>query len=153
MSRIASQFRRPHRALTLVECLIASFLLALGASAVMVAISSSFQHSKFSSEERAATEVGRQLLEQVAALPYIDPQDPDFEALAPSGAQGMSGYADTVDSSGAPATGEGTYARSLQVAPAADAGVAAVPGAGMATVTVTSPSGQFMRLRQILHVR
>lgn len=153
MIRGSSKSHRQRRALTLVECLVASLLLALGASAVMIAVSASLQLQKFSGEERTATELGRQLLEELTALAYIDPEDPDYETLAPSGAQGMNGYTDSVDSTGQAAAGEGSYSRSLQVTTAQDAGIAGVTGVGAATVEVTSPSGQVVRLRQILPVR
>lgn len=153
MSRGCTHSCRRHRALTLVECLVASLLLALGASAVMVAISAGLQHQKYSSEERTAVELGRRLLEHVTALAYIDPNDPNYEQLAPSGAQGMNGYTDTVNRAGEPATGGGTYSRALQVTTATGAGVSGVPGVGLATVEVTSPSGAMLRLRQILPVQ
>jgi prepilin-type N-terminal cleavage/methylation domain-containing protein len=73
MSRGSPKSHRQRRALTLVECLVASLLLALGASAAMIAMSASLQLQKFSGEERTAAELGRQLLEELTALAYIDP--------------------------------------------------------------------------------
>lgn len=145
-------FTDPHgrRGLTLVECLAASLLLALGASAVLVAISTGLQHQRFAEEQRIATELARQLLERVTARSYLHDDNPDYEVLAPSSAQAMDGYGDTVDRSGQPAAGGGTYSRTLEVGSAADAGISGLGDAGVAIVEVTTPSGTVIRLKRVL---
>lgn len=100
-----------------------------------------------------ATDLAEQLLEQVTARAYVDPADPDYEVLAPSAAQGMDGYSDTVDETGQSAAGGSTFARALQISSAADGGIGGVGGAGLATVVVTTPSGQVIRLKRILAVQ
>lgn len=100
-----------------------------------------------------ATDLAEQLLEQVTARAYVDPADPNYEILAPSAAQAMDGYADTVDETGQSAASGATFTRSLQIGSAADGGIGGVAGAGLATVEVTTPSGQVIRLKRILAVQ
>jgi Tfp pilus assembly protein PilV len=150
MRRTPAHFSGPRRALTLVECLVASLLLALGASAVLVAMGAGLQHQRYAQEQRIATDLARQLLEQVSARNYVDPDNPEYTVLAPSSAQALDGYTDTVDGTGQPAAGAGTYARALEVGSAADAGLGSMPGTGVAVVQVTTPSGETVLLKSIL---
>lgn len=152
MSRSFQHVRRRAHALTLIECLIASLLLALAASAVLVAMGAGLQHQRYAQEQRVATDLAEQLLEQVTARAYIDPADPNFGTLAPAAAQGMDGYTDTVDETGQAAAGA-TYARALDIGTAAEGGVSGIAGAGLAIVQITTPSGQVIRLKRILAVQ
>jgi prepilin-type N-terminal cleavage/methylation domain-containing protein len=142
--------RRSRRGLTLLECLVASLLLALGASAVMMAVSAGMQQQRYAEEQRSATQLAQQLLEQVSARAYLHPSNPDYATLEPTSAQAMDGYADSVDATGENATGVDAYERSISVTDAADEGVTAIPGVGIATAVVTTPSGTTIQLRRIL---
>ncbi len=142
--------RPPRRALTLVECLVASVLLAIGASAAMVAITAGLQHQEFAAEQRIATQLARQLLEDVAARTYLHPSNPEYATLETSSAQSMDGYSDEVDSSGDASSGHQAFLRSLTVQKATDAGLSALPGAGVAIAEVTAPSGQTIRMTRVL---
>ena len=144
---------RAHRGVTLIECLVASLLLALGASGVMVAMSASLQQQKYAQEERTASLLAVQLLEEVSARAYIDPDDPDYATRSLSGAQSMNGYADTVDTKGHATADPWGYSRTVQVGPAQSSGLSAMVGAGLATVEVTTPSGNVVQMRQILPAR
>jgi|SRR5687768_7087210 len=141
---------RKRRGLTLLECLIASALLALGSSAVMVAISSAIQQQQYAGERQAATELAMQLLEQVSARPYLDADNPSYESLEATSAQALNGYSDTVDLEGEAVTGAAAFSRSLTVTSASAAGVAGVTGVGIATAQVTTPTGQTIRLSRLL---
>ena len=141
---------RSRRGLTLLECLVASTLLALGSSAVMVAISSGIQQQQYAGEQRVATELAVQLLEQVCARSYLDDDNPSYASLEASSAQGLNGYADTVDSKGEAATGAAAFSRSLTVTGASAAGISGVTGVGVATAQVTTPAGETVRLSRLL---
>ena len=80
--------------------MVASVLLALGATAVMVAATAGVQQQRYAQEQRTATQLAQQLLEQVSARAYLHLDNPDYAALEPTSAQAMDGYADEVDSAG-----------------------------------------------------
>ncbi len=136
--------------MTLIECLVASLVLALAASSVLVAMASALQQQRYAEELRVANTLAQQLLEQVSARTFVSPSDPDFAALAADSAMAMDGYSDTVDSMGDTATDTTSYLRILNVSVAADAGMVQINGAGLATVTVTTPSGGTVLLQRIL---
>lgn len=142
--------RRRRAGLTLLECLIASVLLALGASAVMVAMSAGLQHQRYAREQRIATELAEQLLEQISARTYVHPDSPAYSDMEPTSAQAMDEYSDSVDATGATASGSDAYVRAMVIGSAWDAGVSTMTGVGVATVDVSTPSGRTVRLRRIL---
>lgn len=141
---------RSRQGLTLLECLLASLLLALGASAVMMAASAGMQQQRYAREQGAAIILAEQLLEQVSSRTYLHPDNPDYAALEAESAQAMDGYSDEVDEKGDAATGEVVFERAIVVKPAASAGLVAIPGAGIATAVVTTPSGEKVSMSRVL---
>src|SRR5688572_2693231 len=141
---------RARRGLTLLECLVASLLLALGASAVMMAASAAMQQQRYAQEQGTAMQLAQQLLEQVSSRIYLHQDNPDYAALEAESAQAMDGYSDEVDEKGDVATGEMAYSRAITVDSASDAGMTSIPGVGVATAVVTTPSGQKIRMSRVL---
>jgi prepilin-type N-terminal cleavage/methylation domain-containing protein len=148
--RIRNRNPRSSRGLTLLECLIASLLLALGATAVMMAASAGLQQQRYAQEQAVATRLAEELLEQVSSRTYLHADNPDYASLESESAQAMDGYSDEVDEKGDAATGAEAYERAIVVKPANNAGLLAIPGAGFATAIVTTPSGEKVRMSRVL---
>lgn len=60
------------RGYTLVECMVASAILATGAAAICGSVSASYQNDKFATTQTALLDAADVLLEQAVALPVAD---------------------------------------------------------------------------------
>lgn len=89
------QTPRPHfvstrrRGLTLVECLIATVVLAFTAAAAATALSASYQQQKAADERAEASLLGERLIAEIAVKPYA-PAEP-LSSPEPSGGGGLLG--------------------------------------------------------------
>lgn len=154
--------------LTLIECMMATVVLAFATLAATTALSASYQQQAFAQEEAEATILAEQLMSQVVSMRYereptaSGPQ-PDWEsrfgaptvAVNPQGkirgkalgqAKNLNNYTDAVVGT------SGTYQRRIAVDPAST-----TPGynglaesIGVATVEVIAPSGESVMIRRLL---
>ena len=75
MTRTGQMQRRiRRRGMTLIECSIASAILAVAASAVATALAASYQQQAHAQRQAHAAVVAQRLAAEIAALPY-DPAD------------------------------------------------------------------------------
>lgn len=156
--------RRCRSAFTLVEALIASVVLATTVIGITMALSASYQTNAHLEEAGASTALARQLLEEIASRPYLDPVT---QLIAPPGNGNRStytslgqyqGYTDQTDSmttlGGAtvPTIDSGTYTRSVEIQwrdDPAGSGVAANNDMALVTVRVTTPMGRVIEISKL----
>ncbi|MEL7237882.1 MAG: prepilin-type N-terminal cleavage/methylation domain-containing protein [Planctomycetota bacterium] len=154
--------------LTLIECMMATVVLAFATLAATTALSASYQQQAVAQEEAEATVLAEQLMSQVVSMRYereatpSGPQ-PDWEerfgtpsmaanpqqevrTRAVGKAKNLNNYTDAVVSR------KGTYRRRIAVDPAS-----ITPGytglaesVGVATVEVIAPSGESVMIRRLL---
>jgi MSHA pilin protein MshD len=145
---------RRKKALSLVEALAASMILAITVMAVASALMAGAQESYEALHTRRAAELAEALMEEIIALPYCDPEDGDCTlSLGPEGGETDRTLFDNVDdfhnyaeAAGAVVDAAGTaypaeyarYARSVSIAQASlqPAGFAAAVAGVTVTVTV-----------------
>lgn len=166
-SRAASalvHLRKSHRGFTLIEGLLASIVLAVAVLGIVMSLSASYQASKNLQEAGIATSLSRQLLEEIASRPYLDPTT---QLIAPAGNGNRASYTslgqyqnytDQSDSitmlngTSVPATASGIYTRTISIdwrddpdgtSPAANNDMALV------TVTITAPSGRVFTISKL----
>ncbi|NLF29937.1 MAG: prepilin-type N-terminal cleavage/methylation domain-containing protein [Planctomycetes bacterium] len=94
--------RRHHRTtggrgFTLAEVLIASAMLAFVASAVMVPYAAGIQNDRFCGIHTEAVALGQDLMEDILALPFYDPETPDTLALGPDAGEFTRATFDNID--------------------------------------------------------
>ena len=148
MNRLKEQDRcdrsglRNGRGLTLVECMIATVILAAGAGATMAALSASYQQRRYAGEEMVAARLAEELLERVSAHNFVVTAD----------RQELDGLVEYVSETGEvlPEGTETAYVRTVTVQPTPASGLTAPAGMGIAQVEVTSPSGSKMKLTRLL---
>src|SRR5436190_12254159 len=91
---------RAARGFTLAESLIASVVLALAVVSIATGVSASFQQAGLLNESSTALELGRQLLEEIAAKPFVDPRDGSTTLGPESGETSRSLYDNADDYNG-----------------------------------------------------
>ena len=132
---------------TLIECLLASVILAFSVTAGVYAVSAARQQEVFITEQEVALVLSNNLMQQVVATGY-DGVDPAASA------DSFDGYGDAVTSEGdAAAPSATTYGRSVSVQTQAAAGLGLGGDLRVVTVTVTTPSGQTWQRRRLLAVQ
>lgn len=137
---------------TLVECLIASVVLAFITMAVAYGLNSTRQNAKFIEERRAQVGVCNALVAQLAAMRYDGPDKP----LASDSLDALNGYSDLVTGDGAVASGNpeldgSVYERRVKVE-TMQSFAGSGGKAGVVTVTVTGPSGELLVRRRVVPV-
>ena len=86
-----------NRGFTLAEVLIASAMLAFIASAIMVPFAAGIQHDRFCGIHTEAVTLGQDLMEDILALPFYDPDTPESLALGPDAGEFTRPTFDNVD--------------------------------------------------------
>ena len=86
------QFRR---GMTLMEALLASVMLSMGASAVLLPFSVGAQSEQEDARRTFALYLGRELMEEIISKPFDDPQG--SEALGPDGGESSRALFDNID--------------------------------------------------------
>ena len=86
------QFRR---GMTLMEALLASTMLAMGASAVLLPFSVGAQNEQEDARRTLALFLGRELMEEILSKPFADPQG--SEAMGPDGGESSRALFDNID--------------------------------------------------------
>lgn len=94
--------RRDHRTtqrrgFTLAEVLIASAMLAFIASAIMVPFAAGIQNDRFCGVHTEAIALGQDLMEDILALPFYDPDTPENLTPGPDGGEFTRATFDNVD--------------------------------------------------------
>lgn len=162
-ARRTRRIRRTRRGLTLVECLVASVLLAFSAAAAATALSAAYQNQQHARDAATATDAATEIADQLALLPYDSAAPIGFEYATDNASLGIVGNA-VRDSTLVRVAGERTVAneldglqdtfvdaqgrsflRSIEVVASDD-----FPGAAEAVVTVKSPAGQTVAVRRLL---
>lgn len=157
--------RRGYRAaFTLMEGLIASVVLATTVIGITMAMSASYQTNVHLEEAGASTALARQLLEEIASRPYLDPTT---QLIASPGNGSRSsytslgqyqGYTDqtssmtTLGGATVPVIASGTYTRSVVIQwrdDPAGSGLATNNDMAMVTVSVTTPSGRVIQISKL----
>lgn len=168
VSSRSNRRRRPRHAFTLVESLIAAVVLAILVAGISSALSASYQQTITLNQTATAVALGRQLLEEIASKPLLDPATGTTTPVATAKAGPRSGftgagdynlYTDngssltTLGGSTINATSGGSYTRSVTVQlGATPVGDSTSPSSDFAlvTVTVTMPSGHSIKLQRVL---
>ena len=86
------QFRR---GMTLMEALLASTMLAMGASAVLLPFSVGAQSEQEDARRTLALYLGRELMEEIISKPFDDPEASD--AIGPDGGESSRALFDNID--------------------------------------------------------
>ncbi len=81
---------------TLIEALIASVLVGVGVSAMMVATKSGTQVNAGAREITHAINLGQEIREWTLKLPFVDPETPD-NPPGPDGAENPQSFVDDID--------------------------------------------------------
>lgn len=150
--------RSRRRGFTLIEALIASTVLAAVVVAVGASLSASVRQSAVLEQETTGLMLARQLMEEIAARPFLDPDTGTASSREASRALydnvgDYAGYQDTISAAqpattiqgkAAAVTGGKPYARSVAVQFRATATGTATSSGNFAlvTVTVTMPDGR-----------
>ncbi len=158
--------KKTRRGFTLVESMIASVVLAAAVVGIASLLTAS-AHQAMSHEETAmATALGRQLLEEIAAKPMMDPDDYTMTPGPESGEMGRADFDNVDDYHGLSETGDsisllgggvlgvtsGGYTRAVTVEYRASPNGAAGEGDDFALVTVrvTTPSKKTFTLSRLV---
>jgi hypothetical protein len=158
--------RLERSAFSLIESMIGVGLLAIASVAVVGPICASHQQRAQAEETTTAAALARELMQEIAARPFVDPNEPasglgkdtgeseraDFDNL-----DDFHGYHDTtaalqtIDGVSITSETSGVYSRDvLMEYRSGPAGPAAPTGDFLAaTVTVTTPSGQAFALQRV----
>jgi len=86
------QFRR---GMTLMEALLASTMLAMGASAVVLPFNVGAQNEQEDARRTLALYLGRELMEEIISKPFDDPQG--SEAMGPDAGESSRPFFDNID--------------------------------------------------------
>jgi Tfp pilus assembly protein PilV len=155
---------RFHSGFTLAESLIASVVLAAAVIGISGALTTSYQQSRFLDQTATALSLARELMEEIAAKPFSDP-DGIAEASYPTRAtrDNVADYHNYTDQSTTLATISGTvrnltgsdvYTRAVTVTagpkPSQLAASASIDNFKTVTVLVTTPSGQKVTISQLM---
>jgi prepilin-type N-terminal cleavage/methylation domain-containing protein len=157
-----------HRAgFTLIEAMIASTIVAVAVVGVAGLMAASSAQSMYSRETSIAVLLGRQLMEEIASKPLLDPTD-GSRTLGPESGEtsrtlydNVDDYNDYFDKSDAIKTASGDwyalgdgqiYQRKVWVEYRATPSGALDPAGNfaMVTVVVSTPSGQTIRLYRLM---
>ena len=151
--------------LSLIECLLASMVLAIAASAGLTAIASSYQQRAFADERLTATRLAADLMEQAVSRSYAAAAPPSVgKSVVGDLTKVVQQATDTlvlsdllnqlpanVDSDGRPADpGPETYRQSVTVQPATAVGAGLPSEMGYVLVDVETPGGQHVRLQRLV---
>ena len=140
------------RGLTLIECTVATAVLALAASGAMVAVTAGYQQQRFAQEQAAASAAAQMLLEEVVAKPYR-PGLTAAQAASLGAAQGMNNYADEVTATGAvPVAGVAAdrFKRTVRVVAGNTAGYGLSANVAVVVIEVVGPSGRKVTVTRLL---
>ena len=149
-SEIHTRPGRRQNGFTLIECLIASIVLAFITTAVAYTLSAARQNARFVQEQRIQANLAQSLAATIAARPYTDPHLPPVNNSLAT----MHGFTDHVNSA-AQTPGAGSddplFTRRVTVESLSD--IAATGArAAVVSVHVTGPSNTTLVHRRIVPI-
>lgn len=162
LSPIIEARQQPRRrAFTLAESLIASVILAAAVLAIGETLNASAQHAAASQQQATAISLARQLLEEIAAKPFDDPDSDESGTIPRSAFDDVHDYAGYTDFSDALAplggsavnVGGGTrFTRTvtIQAQKPSLATPAPTNDFALVTVAVTTPGGKGVKLSKLM---
>ena len=159
--------RRRRRGFTLAESLVASVVLAIAVVAVSGTLSATYQSMASSAGTSEAVAMARQLIEEIAAKPFAVPagetDNPGFLSGALNrttydSVSDYNGFTDTsntikkLDGASVSAGSGGVYTRSVAITSGVrpTGHTAPVADFALVTVTVTKPSGEPIKVSQLV---
>lgn len=162
----SNQARWRERGFTLAEALLATALLAITVAAIASPFAAAYKQTTQGSELTQANSLARELMEEVATRPFVDPTDGSTTLGPESGENSKSKYDNIDDFNGykdntSNMTGEngtaiawnghGVYKRSVAVEYRATPSGSATSSGNFAVVTVTveTPSGKQATLQRL----
>lgn len=154
------------RGFTLLESLMAAALLSIAAASIVSPILATYQQQQYSEEQSRSASLARELMDEIACRPFVDPDQPgsglgpDFGETSRAlydNIDDYNGYWDstadlkTIDGASIESSYQNVYSRSVyfiyRVAPSPTA----TSGSGdfiQAVVNVTTPSGKTFKLER-----